>query len=511
MSAGIVQFGTLAPVWPTAPPSAAGSWLIDTVSSLPLGDPLVRSGAAAASFAAATAALTAGLLSARGHGGIVAVASALAIGLVSYGGPISGGDLPASLAALLSTLSMAIAASPHPSRFARVPLATGLLLCAGMLQPPVLAVLPLVVVRAIGGVPAARIAMGIVGALIGGWWVMSADEEMRLADLAVPWRWPFMLALLGGALGPLWGALPAATAFAGSAVLLPFLAGGQTASALAMFPTMLLARGVDGLPTLQPRSRDFLAVMLLVISIGEVARRPAPETWRLLAWRDAVERVLPPGTRMTTGSHAAATLNGPLFAGRPAGLSVVVAPPARDDAPHYRLGDYAASTASMDPRLVQVPLSFVNAADLVARLPDGTVVGVAMAASDAAIDREEVRAVLARLGHQPMDGVAALVVAGVIGQRPAPGLLRHDGRLQVLIGEPLTDAGQRSPTELEMRVMDDGVRVFLRGRNLATGRRWAVIAVRPGGPLIGALADGGRGVAWPINLPGLDVWRRPPP
>ena len=516
-AAAVSLSGSVVPGWPSASPTVIGLWLIDVVSAIPVGDPLFRAAAAAASLATVTAALAAWMLARLGHGPTVAAGTTLAIGLLSYGGGVSSADLPASLAAVLTTAATSAAFRLDWPPVLRTSLSAVLLLVAGVLEPAAFAVLPLVVIHAVEGSTAARALAGAFGSLTGAWWsgegLAGAAAGIRLNALVQPWLWPSMMTMVSGAVAPIWGRPAATTAVVGTATMAALMVAGHQASALAVFPTMLLAAGVESLPTLTSRTRGMLAITLLAVSIGEVWRRPVPETWRLLAWRDAVERALPAGTRITTGNAAAAALGGPLFQDRPSRLTLALdtrGAGVDDPGPQHLLEDLAALATSTGGQLVHVPVTYANVADFVARLPERTIVGVAISGADRDIPRDDVRSVLAQLGHQAPPSASTVVAIGVVGRRPGTGMIRDDGRLHVLIGEPLAVDGQRSPTDVELRATSDGVSVYLRGRALAAGRRWVVIALRPGGPLIDAMADSGDEASWPIRLPGLDVWRRSP-
>ena len=524
MAAVVLSSANLAPAWPSAVPTAIGLWSIDVFSSAPIGNPLHRAAAAAACLSAIAGALTAMLLARLGYGPVAAVGAALTIGLLSYAKPALATHLPSSLAAALTVGAVLVASGRGPLRAgdrepgrslrARVMAAAVQQALAGAFQPATLAALPLVVAHARDRSMLTRTLAGAFGFVVVAWWVggsTSSVDAAGLGTLGQPWLWPVAVVVITGALAPLWGGRVAGTGLVGTGVMVPLAAMGHPVSALAVFPALLLAAGIVSLGS-PGRGRAVVVAGLVTISLAEARRVPPPPTWPLVAWRDAVERAVPAGSRLYTGNRAAAALNGPLFRGRPTRIEVI--PSARaagldSTAPRFLLEDLARAEPSGE-RLSPVPVGYAGAADFVARLPERTIVGVALAASVAEVGPDALHTVLALLGHRNPPAGPTMVAAGLVGGTPAAGLVRSDGRLHVLIGDPIGAEGQRSPTDFDLRSAADGVSVRLRGRVLATGRRWAVVAIRPGGPLIEAMADGDGDAPWPIRLPGLQVWRESP-
>lgn len=511
MTASAVWTAPVSPAWPSEPPTIPGVWSIDVLSEVPIGDPLHRAAAMAAGLTAVTAALNARLLVRLGFGPVMSAGVALAVGVLSYGSLAVATHLPASLAAALAAAAVLVSEAHGRAPFVRASAAGVLQAAAALFQPAAIAALPLLVTHARGGTMIARALSGLLGIIVAGWW---GGTPAPLADaggvdlLNRPWLWPFAAIMIGGALAPLRGRHAAGTALVGTAVMVSMIEAGRQASALAVFPTLLLADGLTSLPDLDRRARIALVAGLTAVALAEAWRVPAPAPWPLVAWRDAVERAVPAGTDIETANPAAAALDGPLFEGRASRIGIVG--PARPGGatragPRYVLEDLAA-TAAAQARLTPVPVTYASVADFVARLPAGTIAGIAVAGSEPEVEPRAVRDVLAQLGHQDPPAARAVAAAGIVGKAPAAGLVRADGRLHVLIGDPLGVEGQRSPTDFELRAGAEGVSVRLRGRVLATGRRWAVIALRPGGPLIDAMADAGGSPHWPIGLPGLQLY-----
>lgn len=515
MAAAILFKAPLSPRWPSGPVTVPGVWSIDAVSAVPIGDPLQRAAAVAVGLAAITAALTARGLTRLGHEPPMSAGITLAIGLLSYGSLALAVQLPASLAAVLTAAAVLVAIeSGRPLRI-RVATSALLQLAAGAFQPAALAALPLIVAHAWGRSTIARALAGLLGVIAAGWGISAAASVADAGGFDLmnrPWLWPLAVIMTGHALSPLWGRPLDGTAVVGTAVMVSAIETGHEASALAVFPTLLLAEGLASLPAPSRAARMALLTGLVAVALAEAWRLPPFEPWALVAWRDAVERVVPGGTRIHTGHAAAAALSGPLFHGRPSRIAVVgPAPPSGADPaePRYVLEDLAGASPSSG-RPAPVPLSHEGAADYVARLPAGTIVGIAIAVSDPDVGPDAARAALALVGHRDVPAASMVAAVGIVQTAPAAGLVRDDGRLHVLIGDPIGANGQRSPTDFDLQATADGVSVRLRGRVLATGRRWAVIALRPGGPLVEAMADAGGPAPWPIRLPGLRLYRTQP-
>jgi len=516
MAAAILFKAPLSPTWPSSPVTVPGVWSIDAVSAVPIGDPLHRAAAVAVCLTAIAAALTARALTRLGHEPLMSAGVTLAIGLLSYGSLALAVQLPATLAAALTAAAVLVAIEGGRHRHVRAATSALLQLAAGALQPAAFAALPLIVAHAWGRSTIARALAGLLGVVATGWAVSAAAASVADGEgfdlMNRPWLWPLAVIMAGHALSPLWGRQADGTALVGTAVMVSMIEAGHQASALAVFPALLLAAGLASLPAPSRGARMALVTGLVAIALAEAWRLPPSEPWALVAWRDAVERVVPAGTRIHTGNVAAVALSGPLFHGRPSRIAIVGPAPvagAGPTEPRYVLEDLAGGTPPSG-HSAPVPLSHEGAADYVARLPAGTIVGMAIAVSDPDVGLDAARAALALVGHREAPAGSTAVAVGILGKAPAAGLVRDDGRLHVLIGDPLGADGQRSPTDFDLRVAPDGVSVQLRGRVLATGRRWAVIALRPGGPLIDAMADAGGQPPWPIRLPGLQLYRTQP-
>jgi len=514
MAAAILWTTPLSPAWPSERPTIPGLWSIEALSAVPLGDPLHRAAAAAVGLAAITAALHARILARLGYDALMSAGVALAIGVLSYGSFALATHLPASLAAVLTAAAVLVAFADGGTPRVRAATSALLQLAAGALQPAAFAALPLIVTHAWGQSMPARALAGLLGVIAAGWAACapaSAADAERLDLLNRPWLWPLGVIMVSNALAPLWGRPAAGTALIGTAVMVAMVLAGHQASALAVFPAWVLAAGVTSLPAVVRSARIVLVTGLMGVAMAEAWSVPTPTPWALIAWRDAVERAVPVGTRIETGNAAAAALSGPLFRGRPSRIEVVGpvrAVGAGTTETRYLLEDLAGTAHSHD-RLAPVPVAHEGVADYVARLPAGTIVGIAVAVSDPDVGPDAALAALALLGHRDLPAASSVAAVGIVGKPPAAAL-RDDGRLHVLIGDPLGADGQLSPADFELRTVADEVSVRLRGRVLATGRRWAVIALRPGGPLIEAMADAEGQPPWPIRLPGLQLYRAHP-
>jgi len=534
MALSIAASGSLLPAWPAPEPTAAGRWLVDAASAVPLGDVTLRTGLASALAAVVAAGVIAATIARRGHGAIVSAAATLAIGVVSYGDHLGGARLPDAVAAMLVAAASLAAfgstlASPSTPPTAQRPIAFAITaacgVCAGLVDHAAFALVPLLIaierrrestVWAIGGAAAALIVAIGTGALSPSLLTASASVIGR------SWLWPITLLMLSGLVGVAWGARWSWSVAAASSASLLLYAGGAHGSSTLVLPCLLLADGMAALPNIGPRTRNALAMAVVAVSLAEMSLWPRVDTWRLLDWRDAVERAVPAGARIATADNAVASLSAPLFGGRGSGITIGPGAVGGDGARYDLLrGDRAVpgrvtanatsaggmqttSTRNALPAGPPVHLSYADLPGVLAHMPAGTVVGI-VARIDSDAERERARAALARIGHELPASATVVSAAGVIGGQGLAGMLRVDGDLHVLIGDRVTGAGQRSATDFALRVTDGGVELFARGRSVAVGPRAGVIAFRPGGPQVIAVTDVQEGVAWPVAFRALDL------
>jgi hypothetical protein len=286
---------------------------------------------------------------------------------------------------------------------------------------------------------------------------------------------------------------------------------GYDVAPFTVLPAMLLAHGLRSLPILSRRAKAALALTLALLAGVDRWHDTDSREWRLLAWRDAIERTLPVGSTILTGSRSAAALNGPLFKDRPSGIRIAFEPavPADTGGNFYLLDDLREVIGGTGNMLTSVPLAYANPTDALERLPRGTIVGLAISAAASTAEPARVAEALALIGRRPgTDLGKPVVVLGIIGAPPgeAPRIPQAD-RVHVLIGDLIPGTDQRSPADFELRGSVAEVSVRLEGRVLAEGSGWAMIAIDPGGPLIDAAASEYGASTWPLRVPRLEIWR----
>lgn len=180
----------------------------------------------------------------------------------------------------------------------------------------------------------------------------------------------------------------------------------------------------------------------------------------------------------------------------------------RGGQPVFVLDDVRASFASRGRSLDSVQLTFASAEDMVARLPAGTIVGLAVSSRAAMENPQRLDAILRTIGRAPPTGpAAALVVVGLAGAEGPRAPVAPRDQIHVFVGDVIDGSRRRSATDFDLQATAGEVQIRLRGRNLVTGQGWAIIAIDPRGPLIDAFASDGGQAEWPLRVPGLDVWR----
>jgi hypothetical protein len=503
------------PVWPTNEPvTVAGLWLIDMIARVPIGAAIARVAVVAVVASACAAALIAWLIAHRGYSMQVAAGCALLTAFSVSVWRQAIADAPGAVAALLFGGGIAIATAHFRSVGPRIVLSAMMLIAAAALQPLLVAVAPIIVASAARASALVVSIAGVFGIFLT--WLLTASETPLSAAAAFSvaredWLLPGLALMAAGLATPLWGAAPPPTiAVIGTALGLLQAGVRHDTAALAIFPAMLLAHGICALAAVAPRGPGVIALVLAGLAATAHWNAPVQETWRVIAWRDAIERALPPVSTIYTSTRAAAALNGPLFEGRPAGIRLAYVSPEADRtaSPMFVLDDMRAAAEMTGSVVAPVTLSFNGAGDLLTRLPKGTVVGLAISAAAATANQEDVAAALRAIGWAPGEAMTGpVVVTGVAGSAPVAANIVAKERLHVLLGDLIDGRKQRSPADFELRASVAEITIRIQGQDRAAGSGWAVVAFEPGGTLIDVVANDVGGPEWPLRVPGLGVWR----
>ena len=519
--AALVWFWITAPHTPLLPvessTTAPGLWLVNVLARIPWTDPIGRVAIVAIIMSSAAAAGMAWLIERLGYPWLVAVGCALAVSLGPSSWRQAVGDAPGAAASVLVVCAVAAAWLERGSALTRAGAASLAVMTAAALSPAALAVAPLIVGRALSA--SRRIAgVGIVAGLA---IAIVIAVALRAASSAGPlgaavlvvrneWLLPGALLLMCGALTALWGTPLPVHAVGGTLIAGCLMVLGISAAALAVFPAIVMAHALHALPAIGPRTRIAAAILLVFLQAMHRWQAPAPETWRLIAWRDAVERAIPRGARIATGVRGAAALNGPLFAGRSSDIHLVYAKPDGSrtrPAASFVLDDLHGSLEAAGIRTEPVTLTFTGAAELLRLLPPGTFVGIGVSEAAAAHDPAAVVEALGALGHVTDGAPRAVAAVGIAGSTRSQPRIAPGERTHVLIGERVAENGRRSPADFEVIAASTRVGVRFWGRELAAGSGWAVIAIAARGPLIGVYANDDVRAAWRLEVPGLGVSR----
>lgn len=469
-----------APAWPTTETlGAAGHLLVEAISRVPVGDQATRAITVAVLMGSVAAGLIAWSIARRGSAAPIAIGCALTMALSPSAWHQATSNAPGSIAAALIACAIAVTMVPMPSR-ARIVAAAIAATFALVLQPPL---------------PGSE-----------------ATWATALPAIRREWLLPSLIIMGIGVAAPVWRASPAPRIVTIGTALVVLLGGlGYDVAPFTVLPATLLAHGLQSLPLLSRRAKATVGIGLALFAGVDRWREADSNEWRLLAWRDAVERTVPAGSIILTGSRSAAALNGPLFEDRPAGVRIAFEPavPADTAGKFYLLDDLRVVIGGAGARLTSVPLAYANTTDALERLPRGTIVGLAISAAAATAEPARVAEALALIGRAPgADLGRPVVVVGIIGapSGEAPRIPQAD-RVHVLFGDLISGTDRRSPADFELRGSVAEVSVRLEGRVLAEGSGWAMIAIHPGGPLIDAVASEYGVSTWPVRVPGLEIWR----
>jgi hypothetical protein len=309
-----------------------------------------------------------------------------------------------------------------------------------------------------------------------------------------------------GLAAPVWATGAAPVSILGTAAGGGLVALDRDAASLAPFSAMVMAHGLWSLPASGASARTIVALALAALTAGDRLRAPASPAW-LDAWRDAVERAVPQGSRVHTTEPIIAGVLRPLLADRASRITLELL--ARGSEPSAWMVQHPGPTDT--PGLDPVPLAYADALDLIRRLPARTIVGIGVS-SDAARDRPAlVEGALAALGQSAATRRGDRVLAvGAVGAGSAAQASDGIEGVHVLVGDLVTREGQRSPADFEVNLTDGLTRVVLNGRERARGRGWAVIAIAEHGGLLAALASDDVDGRLRLEVPELGLFRRAP-
>jgi hypothetical protein len=463
------------PLWPPShQPTSAELWLLDAIARVPLGDPLSRAIGVAVLLGASTAVVTTLICTRLGYSLVLAAASAITLACSAAVWQQATTDVAGALASLLIACAIAIVCSSRGSRGARTAAAAVLVLLAitlGALRIDAISIVPRDVTT-------------------------SAMQLVR-----AEWLLPPTALIAAGMLASLWGAARGPTiAIAGTGIAILLAILGADIAVFAPFAAIMMAHGLTTLPAVGVLARVAIAIVVASTMITYRYQLPHLPVWQLTAWRDAVERSVPPNTVIATSDRAAAALHHPLFAARPARIKLQLE--REDSAAGFVLDDLRSAQRS------KVTLAFASPLDAIRRLPTQTIVGFAMTSPMIADHPELANEVLAALGHPPVsDASVGAVAIGVSGDptRSSP-FIRHDSS-QLLLGDPIGRSGLRSPADLDLRVTSAGAWIRLRGRDVLSTDGWAAIALDRYGTVLAAFSSDAADGTWPIDIDGLNLWK----
>jgi hypothetical protein len=471
---------SFAPSWPPPhQPSTAALWLLDVVGRIPVGDAMSRAAILAVLFAALTSAITTGVIVRLGYQPMLATACAVTLACTPAVWHHATGDVTGALASLLIACAIAIVFATKASSLVRAVVASCFLVAA---------------------VGAGTMRVETPPAT----WREAAMSAVAL--VRAEWRLPASALVAAGLAAPIWtGARAPVLAIAGTGIAVVSAMIGSNVAPFAPFAAILLTHGVTSLPSIGARARAAIAIALALVTIAARGQDRRPPEWELVAWRDALERAVPSGTVIATGNRAAAALQPVLFADRPSRIEIRLDPAAQSPGSTV-LDDLRAQ----QPRTA-VTLAFTSPVDAISRLPHGTIIGLAVAAPVISDNAELVKAALQAIGHSTVidaaAGVAAIGLAGMKDPQAGSQLPLLGSHVYLWLGDPIGDTGRRSPTDLDVRATDAGVRIRLRGRDVVTSDAWAAIALDRYGRVLATWASDDTAGAWPIDVKGLNVWR----
>lgn len=472
---------SFAPSWPPQQqPSMAGLWLLDAIARIPLGDAVSRAVTVAVLFAALTSALTTIVMVRLGYQPIAAMPCAVTLAGTPAVWLHATGDVTGALASLLVAVAVALSFAEKRSLPGRTMVAIGLFLIA----------IGLGAVRLETAPTTWRQAAGFAVALL-------RDE----------WRLPITALIVVGLAAPLWagaGARAPVLPIVGTGVAFVLATLGRNVAAFAPFAAILMVHGLSSLPAIGTRARAVVAIALVLATMTSRWQERRPPAWLLLAWRDALERTLPAGAVITTSNRAAAALQFALFSDRPSGIELRL----------WKPGDSPGSFALDDLRPQQprtaVTLAFANPLDAIGRLPRGTIVGLAVTSPAIADNAPLVNAALQAIGWPTVTdaprGVAAIGITGTPPAAPVGAPPLRD-TFSAWLGEPIGHTGRRSPTDVDVRVNNQGASIRMRGRDVVTSDAWAAIALDRHGRIIATWVTDDTSGTWPLDVKGLNVWR----
>jgi hypothetical protein len=365
------------------------------------------------------------------------------------------------------------------------------------------------------------IAMSLVAAIVArrvSSWTIAAGCAIAVAFEPSMWRRAttdpagalaalFAVLALGALLAPRTTVRVRVVAAAG--LLLPAVSLNPFAAA-ATFATaagaLLLAHVLATLPVRRAARAFLLSALLLVLAVDRVSASQPP-LWRLIAWRDAVERALPPGTTIATGDRGTAAVVQVLFRERPSRIAAAVLPGAAGPATEFMLDDLRHAVDAAAGRVQRVPLTLADPAEILSRVPTGTIVGYAVSQVVAATRPSYLAAALGWIHRlAPAASATGFVTLGVAG-RAYESVRETPSAMHVLVGDPIAGTDRRSPLDLEMSADETRVRIRFRGRDLIDGAAWGLILIDPRGPLLGAFAGHAPAAPIPMEVDGLEIWR----
>ena len=280
-----------APPWPTPETiGASGQMLIDAISRVPFGEQATRAITLAVVMGSISSAINAWIIARGGLPVSLAVGCTLTLAFSPAVWHQATSDAPGSVAAVLVACAVAISLVQPPSRI-RIVGATAAVIVGLFLQPPFRG--------------------------------HDTSWAVALQTLRREWLLPVIVIMCMAIAAPVWRAIPPPRlVILGALAFVVLGAIGYDVAPLVVFPALLLAEGVRLLPLSSARAKT--AVVLALAALAGVDRWYAtdPHEWRVLAWRDAVERAVTPCATIFTGSRAAAELNGPLFQQRPSRIRI---------------------------------------------------------------------------------------------------------------------------------------------------------------------------------------------
>jgi hypothetical protein len=471
---------SFAPSWPPQhQPSTASLWLLDLVGQIRLGDAVSRAATLAVLIAALTSAITTGVIVRLGYQPILATAGAVTLACTPAVWQHATGDVTGALASLLIACAIATAFAPRASWPVRAVVASCFLVAA---------------------VGAGTMRVETAPAT----WREAAMSAVAL--VRAEWRLPASALIAAGLAAPVWtGARAPLLAVAGTGIAVVAAMIGSNVAPFAPCAAILMTHGLTSLPPIGARTRAAIAIALALVSIAGRWQDRRPPEWELVAWRDAVERAVPAGTVIATSNRAAAALQPALFADRPSHIAIHL-DPAGQSAGSFVLDDLRAR----EPRTA-VTLAFANPLDAIGRLPQGTIIGLAVASPAIADNAALVKAALQAIGYSGVidaaAGVGAIGMTGIKDPTPAGGSAQPGSHAFLWLGDPIGDTGRRSPTDVDVRVTNAGARIRLRGRDVVTSDAWAAIALDRYGRVLATWASDDTKGAWPLDVKGLNVWR----